>query len=35
MLALAEALVKKGYKDQDVRGIIGENFLRVFRAACG
>ena len=32
--ALTEALLQKGYTEQDVRKILGENFLRVFRAVC-
>jgi membrane dipeptidase len=32
--ALTEALLQKGYSRQDVRKILGENFMRVFRAVC-
>jgi membrane dipeptidase len=32
--ALTEALLQKGYTKQDVRKILGENFMRVFRAVC-
>jgi membrane dipeptidase len=32
--ALTEALLQKGYTRQDVRKILGENFMRVFRAVC-
>jgi membrane dipeptidase len=28
---LIEALVQRGYSDDDVRGIMGQNFLRVAR----
>ncbi len=31
---LTEALLKKGYSRADVRKILGENFLRVFRQVC-
>lgn len=30
-----EALVRHGYLDSDIRKILGENFLRVFRQVCG
>ncbi|MDP2884390.1 MAG: membrane dipeptidase [Ignavibacteria bacterium] len=32
--ALTEALLKRGYTKQDVRKILGENFMRVFRTVC-
>ena len=32
--ALTEALLQKGYSEQDLRKILGENFMRVFRAVC-
>jgi len=32
--ALTEALLQKGYSEKDVRKILGENFMRVFRAVC-
>ncbi len=35
MNAVAEFLLKRGYKDADVRGIIGGNFVNVFRQVCG
>lgn len=28
-------LVKRGYSDQQIKGILGENFMRVFEAVCG
>lgn len=34
MPLLTEALLKKGYSRADVRKIMGENFLRVFRQVC-
>jgi membrane dipeptidase len=34
MALLTEALLKKGYARADVRKILGENFLRVFRQVC-
>jgi membrane dipeptidase len=32
--AITEALLQRGYTRQDVRKILGENFMRVFRAVC-
>lgn len=32
---LTRGLVKRGYSDEQVRGILGENALRVFAAVCG
>ncbi len=32
---ITRGLVKRGYADQQIRGILGENFLRVFEAVCG
>jgi membrane dipeptidase len=32
---LTEALVARGYKDEDIVGILGGNFLRVFRQVWG
>jgi membrane dipeptidase len=32
--AITEALLQRGYSRQDVRKILGENFMRVFRAVC-
>ena len=32
--AITEALLQKGYTRQDVRKILGENFMRVFRTVC-
>jgi membrane dipeptidase len=32
--ALTEALLQKGYTEQDLRKILGENFMRVFRSVC-
>ncbi|MFH0992415.1 MAG: membrane dipeptidase [bacterium] len=32
--ALTEALLKKGYSRDEVRKILGENFLRVFKTVC-
>lgn len=35
MAALADALAARGYKDDDIAGIIGGNFRRVFKEAIG
>jgi membrane dipeptidase len=32
---ITRGLVKRGYSDDDIRGILGENFLRVFEDVCG
>jgi membrane dipeptidase len=32
---ITRGLVKRGYSDEEIRGILGENFLRVFRQVCG
>ena len=32
---ITRGLVARGYRDQQIRGILGENFLRVFETACG
>lgn len=32
--AITESLLQRGYSRQDVRKILGENFMRVFRAVC-
>jgi membrane dipeptidase len=32
---LTRGLVGRGYTDEQVTGILGENFLRVFEAVCG
>ncbi len=32
---ITRGLVKRGYDDEQIRGILGENFLRVFEAVCG
>jgi membrane dipeptidase len=32
--AITEALLQRGYSRQDVRKLLGENFVRVFRAVC-
>jgi membrane dipeptidase len=35
MLRLAEALGRRGYKDDEVAGIVGGNFRRIFQQTCG
>ena len=32
---LTRGLVARGYADDDIRAILGENALRVFKAVCG
>lgn len=32
---ITRGLVSRGYSDEQIRGILGENFLRVFGAVCG
>jgi membrane dipeptidase len=32
---ITRGLVKRGYRDEQIRGILGENFLRVFEQVCG
>lgn len=32
---ITRGLVKRGYSDQQIKGILGENFLRVFEEVCG
>jgi membrane dipeptidase len=32
---ITRGLVKRGYDDEQIRGILGENFLRVFAKVCG
>lgn len=32
---ITRGLVKRGYTDEQIRGILGENFLRVFERVCG
>jgi membrane dipeptidase len=32
---ITRGLVKRGYDDEQIKGILGENFVRVFEEACG
>jgi membrane dipeptidase len=32
---VTRGLVARGHTDEQIRGILGENFLRAFRAVCG
>jgi membrane dipeptidase len=32
---ITRGLVKRGYSDEQIKGILGENFLRVFKDVCG
>lgn len=32
---ITRGLVRRGYGDEEIRGILGENFLRVFETVCG
>ena len=32
---ITRGLVGRGYSDEEIKGILGENFLRVFKAICG
>jgi membrane dipeptidase len=32
---ITRGLVKRGYNDEQIRGILGENALRVFEEVCG
>ena len=32
---ITRGLVARGYSDEEIKGILGENFLRVFKAICG
>jgi len=32
---ITRGLVARGYTDEQIRGILGENFLRVFETVCG
>ena len=34
-IKIAEGLSERGYSDDDIRKVLGENHLRVFEAACG
>jgi membrane dipeptidase len=31
---ITKKLVERGYKDEDIRKILGGNFLRVFKQVC-
>lgn len=35
LLNIVRGLIKRGYDDQQIRGVLGENFLRVFETVCG
>jgi membrane dipeptidase len=35
LLNITRGLVSRGYEDKQIRGILGENFLRVFETVCG
>jgi membrane dipeptidase len=32
---ITRGLVRRGYSDKETKGILGENFLRVFETVCG
>jgi membrane dipeptidase len=32
---ITRGLVQRGYNDEQIKGILGENFLRVFEQVCG
>ena len=32
---VTRGLVKRGYSDEQIKGILGENFMRVFEQVCG
>lgn len=32
---IAEVLLRRNWRESDVRGVMGENFLRIFEAVCG
>ena len=34
-LLITRGLVSRGYTDEQVRGILGENYLRIFEEVCG
>ena len=34
-IQLADGLSERGYSDEDIRKVLGENHLRIFQAACG
>jgi microsomal dipeptidase-like Zn-dependent dipeptidase len=33
--SITRGLVERGYNDEQIKGILGENFLRVFKDVCG